>query len=95
MGINRTLWARACDMMGRGYAAVAMAIVSTRPEEHFTSGPGGYFAGMLRKFEKNPQDLCLARTLCNSKMRPEASTATKSGGKLRKRAGNLPGPNRR
>jgi hypothetical protein len=40
-----------------------MAIVSTRPEGHFTSGPGGYFAGMLRKFEKNPQDLCLARTL--------------------------------
>ena len=63
MGINRTLWARACDVMGREYAAVAMAIVSTRPEGHFTSGPGGYFAGMLRKFEKNPQDLCLGRTI--------------------------------
>jgi replication initiation protein RepC len=63
MGINRTLWSRACDVMGREYAAVAMAIVSTRPAEHFTSGPGGYFAGMLRKFEKNPQDLCLSRTL--------------------------------
>lgn len=63
MGINGTLWARACDVMGREYAAVAMAIVSTRPEGHFTSGPGGYFAGMLRKFEKNPQDLCLSRTL--------------------------------
>jgi hypothetical protein len=63
MGINRTLWARACAAMGREYAAVAMAIVSTRPAEHFTSGPGGYFAGMLRKFEKNPQDLCLSRTL--------------------------------
>jgi replication initiation protein RepC len=63
MGINRTLWGRACDVMGREYAAVAMAIVSTRPAGHFTSGPGGYFAGMLRKFEKNPQDLCLSRTL--------------------------------
>jgi hypothetical protein len=63
MGINSTLWTRACDVMGREYAAVALAIVSTRPEGHFTSGPGGYFAGMLRKFEKNPQDLCLARTL--------------------------------
>ena len=63
MGINRTLWSRACDVMGREYAAVAMAIVSTRAAEHFTSGPGGYFAGMLRKFEKNPQDLCLSRTL--------------------------------
>jgi replication initiation protein RepC len=63
MGINRTLWARACQIMGREYAAVAIAIVSTRPEGHFTSGPGGYFAGMLRKFEKNPQDLCLSRTI--------------------------------
>ena len=30
MGINRTLWARACEVMGREYAAVAMAIVSTQ-----------------------------------------------------------------
>jgi hypothetical protein len=63
MGINRTLWGRACNVMGREYAAVALATVSTRPEGHFTSGPGGYFAGMVRKFEKNPQDLCLSRTL--------------------------------
>jgi replication initiation protein RepC len=63
LGINSTLWARACDVMGRAYAAVALALVSTRPADHFTSGPGGYFAGMLRKFEKNPQDLCLSRTL--------------------------------
>lgn len=63
MGINRTLWSRAAEVMGREYAAVALAIVSTRPAGHFTSGPGGYFAGMLRKFEKNPQDLCLGRTL--------------------------------
>jgi hypothetical protein len=63
LGINQTLWARACTVMGREYSAVAVAIVSTRPHEHFTSGPGGYFAGMLRKFEKNPQDLCLNRTL--------------------------------
>jgi replication initiation protein RepC len=61
LGINRTLWARACQMMGREYAAVALAIVSTRPAGHFTSGPGGYFAGMLRKFERG--ELCLSRTL--------------------------------
>jgi replication initiation protein RepC len=61
MGINHTLWARACDVMSREYAAVALAIVSTRPEGHFTSGPGGYFVGMLRKFEKKPQDLCLGQ----------------------------------
>ena len=61
MGINRTLWARACNVMGREYAAVALALVSTRPAGHFTSGPGGYFAGMLRKFERG--ELCLSRTL--------------------------------
>jgi replication initiation protein RepC len=61
MGINRTLWSRACHVMGREYAAVALALVSTRPAAHFTSGPGGYFAGMLRKFERG--ELCLSRTL--------------------------------
>jgi replication initiation protein RepC len=61
MKLNRTLWARACQLMGREYAAVALAIVSTWPEAHFTSGPAGYFAGMLRKFEKG--ELHLARTL--------------------------------
>jgi replication initiation protein RepC len=61
LGVNRTLWARACQVMGRDYAAVALALVSTRPAGHFTSGPGGYFAGMLRKFERG--ELCLSRTL--------------------------------
>ena len=59
--INRTLWARACQVMGREYAAVAVALVSTKPAGHFTSGPGGYFAGMLRKHEKG--ELHLDRTL--------------------------------
>ena len=61
MGINHSLWARACQVMGRETAAVALAIVSTRPAGHFTSGPGGYFAGMLRKFEKG--ELHLERSL--------------------------------
>jgi replication initiation protein RepC len=61
MGISRTLWVRACQVMGRPYAAVALALVSTRQAEHFTSSPGGYFAGMLRKYEKG--ELRLAGTL--------------------------------
>jgi len=61
MGISRTLWARACQVMGRPYAAVAVALVSTRGPGHFTSGPGGYLAGMLRKYEKG--ELRLAGTL--------------------------------
>lgn len=61
MGISRTLWARACQVMGRPYAAVALALMSTRQPGHFTSSPGGYFAGMLRKYEKG--ELRLAGTL--------------------------------
>jgi replication initiation protein RepC len=61
LGVNRTLWATACQTMGREIAAIALAIVSTRPPHHFTSGPGGYFAGMLRKYEKG--ELRLERTL--------------------------------
>jgi replication initiation protein RepC len=92
MGINRSLWARACDVMGREYAAVAMAIVSTRPEGHFTSGPGGYFAGMLRKFEKNPQDLCLARTLWKLKDEtwgPQGHKERREREKARRRSAGL------
>jgi replication initiation protein RepC len=63
MGINQTLWGRACDVMGREYAAVALALVSTRAPEHFTKSAGSYFGGMVKKFEKNPQDLCLSRTI--------------------------------
>jgi replication initiation protein RepC len=61
MGISRTLWTRACQVMDQPYAAVALALVSTRQEGHFTSSPGGYFAGMVRKYEKG--ELRLAGTL--------------------------------
>lgn len=61
MGINHTLWARACQVMGREYAAVALAVVSTKAPSHFTSGPGGYFGGMVKRFEVG--ELHLARTL--------------------------------
>jgi replication initiation protein RepC len=77
MGINRTLWARACEVMGREYAAVAMAIVSTRPAEHFTKSAGSYFGGMVKKFEKNPQDLCLSRTIWRLKEQTWGATGHK------------------
>jgi replication initiation protein RepC len=61
LGISTSLWGEACRAMGRDQAALALAIVSTKPAGHFTSGAGGYFAGMLRKFEKG--ELRLERTL--------------------------------
>ena len=61
LGVSRTLWGHACMVMGRDLAAVALAFVTTRPEGHFTSGPAGYYAGMVRKAEKG--ELHLDRTL--------------------------------
>ncbi|MGH8297053.1 MAG: plasmid replication protein RepC [Steroidobacteraceae bacterium] len=61
MGISRTLWAHACQLMGRDYAAIALAVVSTKAPGHFTSNPGGYFGGMVKRFEAG--ELHLARTL--------------------------------
>ena len=61
LGVSRSLWAEACQLMGREYAAVAIAIVSTKAAGHFLRGAGGYFAGMVRKAEKG--ELHLDRTL--------------------------------
>ena len=61
LGVSRPLWTEACRLMGREYAAVAIAIVSTKSPGHFLRGAGGYFAGMVRKAEKG--ELHLDRTL--------------------------------
>jgi len=63
LGISLTLWHRACQIMGEEYAAVAVAIVSTKPPGHFIKSAGGYFGGMVKKFEKDPASLCLGKTL--------------------------------
>ena len=49
MGISRPLWGEACLAMGRECAAVAVALVSAKPAEHFRTSPGGYFHGMVAK----------------------------------------------
>jgi replication initiation protein RepC len=61
LGISNHLWHKACAAMGETYAAVALALVSTRAREHFTSSPGGYFAGMVKKFARG--ELHLGQTL--------------------------------
>jgi hypothetical protein len=38
--------------MGRDRAVLALAIVSTKSEGHFSRSAGGYFAGMVRKDER-------------------------------------------
>jgi replication initiation protein RepC len=47
--------------MGREEAAIALAIVSAKPVEHFRTTPGGYFHGMVTKAKTG--DLHLNRTI--------------------------------
>ena len=50
LGIPSGLYGQACRQLGRRPAAVAVAVISTKPEGHFrVSGPGGYLHGMLRR----------------------------------------------
>ena len=61
LGISRSLWGEACVAMGRECAAVAVALVSARPAEHFRTSPGGYFDGMVAKAKAGK--LNLVRTI--------------------------------
>ena len=49
LGVSKPLWGDACLAMGREKAAIALAIVSAKPAEHFTSSPGSYFHGMVTR----------------------------------------------
>jgi replication initiation protein RepC len=61
LGVSKPLWGEACLTMGREQAAIALAIVSTKPTEHFRSTPGGYFRGMVVKAKAG--ELHLSRTI--------------------------------
>jgi replication initiation protein RepC len=61
LGVSQSLWGEACLAMGREYAAVALAIVSTKDQAHFHRSAGGYFAGMLKKAVRG--ELHLERTI--------------------------------
>ena len=61
LDVSQSLWGDACLAMGRVLAAIALAIVSTKPAEYFTGSPGGYFRGMIMKAEAG--ELRLERTI--------------------------------
>ena len=61
LGVSKSLWGEACQAMGREQAAIAIAIVSAKPAEHFRSTPGGYFHGMVAKAKAG--ELNLGRTI--------------------------------
>jgi replication initiation protein RepC len=82
LDVTKSLWGDACIAMGCEQAAIAIAIVSAKPEAHFRSTPGGYFHGMVTKAKTG--DLNLARTVWGlrqaaaSKLRRGASRPTPS-----------------
>ena len=71
LGVSKPLWSEACLAMGREEAAIAVAIVSTKPAGHFRSSPGGYFHGMVMKAKVGK--LNLARTIWGLRSRTQRS----------------------
>jgi replication initiation protein RepC len=67
LGVSKPLWGEACLAMGREEAAIAVAIVSAKPADHFRSSPGGYFHGMVAKAKAG--ELNLARTIWGLRVR--------------------------
>ena len=61
LGVSVSLWNEACRIMGRETAALALAMVSTKPAEHFNTTPGAYFGGMVRRAEEG--ELRIERSL--------------------------------
>jgi replication initiation protein RepC len=57
LGVSKFLWGDACVSMGREQAAIALAIVSTKPAEHFRSTPGGYFNAMVARAKSGTLNL--------------------------------------
>jgi hypothetical protein len=60
---------------GAGSCGAGLAIISTKPAEHFSRSAGGYFAGMVRKAERG--EFRLERSLGALR---EARTARPIGG---------------
>lgn len=80
LGVSKSLWGEACLAMGREKAAIALAIVSAKPEGHFTASPGSYFHGMVAR--EKAGTLNLSRTLWGLRDNP------------RRQAGSPQRPNR-
>ena len=49
LGISASLWVEACGQLSRDGAALALAIVATKPEGYFTRSAAGYFGGMIKR----------------------------------------------
>jgi replication initiation protein RepC len=75
LSVSKPLWGDACLAMGREKAAIALAIVSAKPEGHFTASPGSYFHGMVKRAEAGT--LNLSRTVWGLRNNGQAKPAGK------------------
>jgi replication initiation protein RepC len=69
LNVSKPLWGDACLAMGREQAAIALAVVSAKPEGHFTASPGSYFHGMVKRAQAG--QLNLARTIWGLRDNPQ------------------------
>lgn len=69
LGISKFIWGDACATMGREQAAIAIAIVSTKPAGYFRGSAGAYFHGMVSRARVG--ELHLTRTLWGMRSRDE------------------------
>jgi replication initiation protein RepC len=75
LSVSKPLWGDACLTMGREKAAIALAIVSAKPAEHFTASAGSYFHGMVKRAEAGT--LNLNRTVWGLRNNGQAKPAAK------------------
>ncbi len=61
LDISHSLWAEACQALGREMASIAVAIVATKDPDYFTRTAGHYFHGMVERAKRG--ELHLDRTL--------------------------------
>ena len=61
LGISKSLWVEACMTMGRQNAAIAVAIVSAKPPDHFSGSAAGYFHALIKRSASG--DLYFAPTI--------------------------------
>jgi replication initiation protein RepC len=78
LAASKPLWGDACLLLGREQAAIALAVVSSKPPEHFTASAGSYFHGMVERAKTG--QLNLARTIWglrqNSKQRADRASVS-------------------
>jgi len=72
MDISKSIWGDACLAMGREQAAIAIAIVSTKPPGHFRGSPGAYFHGMVARAKSG--ELQLSRTIWGMRRQERGSS---------------------